>query len=351
MSRPPLVRTFAVAMSVALLVTVGGACSAVAPGSGDAPTVTEAAASSSPAERGTQPRVLAISVDALNPAAIRQLGRDGAPTFFRLLDEGASTFNARTEHERTITLPNHAGMMTSRRVDRDHGGHGVTWDDDRPGSTVQEAAGHRVASVFTVVHRAEGSTALFSTKPKFSLYARSWSTAIDRFTVNENQAALVRAARRDLVENTRDFTFLHVSLPDRAGHASGFMSPAYVAAVKRTDELLGTVIAAIEGHPELADTTTVVLTADHGGGRGTSHSDRTKLYNYRVPFLVWGAGVGAGDLYDLNPDYADPGRSRPAYDGTQPVRNGDLGNLTTDLLGLARVPGSELDRDQDLDVR
>jgi hypothetical protein len=65
--------------------------------------------------------------------------------------------------------------------------------------------------------------------------------------------------------------------------------------------------------------------------------------------VVWGPGVTADDLYDLNPDYADPGRKRTTYAGAQPVRNGDVANLATDLLGLTKVPGSELDAGQDLD--
>ncbi|MCW2793425.1 MAG: type phosphodiesterase/nucleotide pyrophosphatase [Nocardioides sp.] len=341
MSRVNLVRSSATALATALLVTTGGACHAASQPAGPS-------SAPAPAARGTSTRVLAISIDGLNVSAIRQLGHDGAPAFHRLLDEGASTFNARTEVEQTVTLPNHPGMLTGRRIDKRKGGHGVTWDDDRPRTTVQKAAGHAVASVFTRVHQAGGATALFSTKTKFSLYQRSWPKAIDRFTVDENQKALVRKARQDLVDATRQFTFLHVSLPDRTGHASGFMSPAYVDAVKRTDHLIGTVLRTIEDHASLSDDLVVVLTADHGG-KGASHSDRTKLYNYRVPFLVWGPGVTADDLYALNPDYVDPGKRRPSYAGAQPVRNGDVANLATDLLGLAAVPGSELDARQDLD--
>ena len=117
--------------------------------------------------------MLAISVDGLNPDAIRKLGRAGAPTFYRLMNEGASTFNARTEYELTITLPNHTGMVTGRRIDRTNGGHGVTWDDDRPGAPCRRPPGTRVDSVFDVVHAAGRSTALFSTKPKFALFDRS----------------------------------------------------------------------------------------------------------------------------------------------------------------------------------
>jgi hypothetical protein len=240
-------------------------------------------------------------------------------------------------------------MMTGRRIDRSQGGHGVTWDDDRPGTTVQGAAGPGVASIFTKVHGAGGSTALFSTKPKFALYDRSWAQGIDRYEDNENQRALARAARRDLVDADRDFTFLHVSLPDRAGHESGFMSPAYVDAVRRTDRMLGTVLQAIDNHPALAEHLVVVLTADHGG-LGGGHSDPRRLADFRVPFMVWGPGVAADSLYALYPDYDNPGRTRPDYTGEQPVRNGDVANLSADLLGLTAVAGSELNAQQDLDV-
>ena len=338
MSLVPLARSSAVVATASL-----ASCAAVL-----ALLVGAGPAQSAPSSEAT--RVLAISIDGLNVKALDRLGRAGAPNFHRLLREGASTRNARTERELTLTLPNHTGMLTGRRIAKDRGGHGVTWNDERPRITVQKSAGHRVGSVFGVVHRAGGRTALFSTKTKFSLCNRSWGHAIDRFRVDEHQGALVRSARRDLVRRNRAFTFLHVSLPDQAGHDHGFMSDEYVAAVRRTDVLLGRVLATIEKHRALARNLAVVLTADHGGD-GPTHSDPRRFANYRVPFVVWGAGIPAGDLYDLNADYENPGRGRPTYAGAQPVRNADVANLSTDLLGLGAVPGSELDAAQDLDVR
>ncbi|GAA4696809.1 alkaline phosphatase family protein [Nocardioides conyzicola] len=310
--------------------------------------------SAPPLEREPVPsamRVLAISVDGLNTDAIRRLGTKDAPTFHRLLREGAGTLNARTEYEQNVTLPNHTGMMTGRRVDRKHGGHGVTWDDDRPRMTVGKAAGHSVESVFSVVHAAGGTTALFSTKEKFALYQRSWPRSIDRYSMTEDQAQLVRWATSDLVSTDRPFTFLHVSLPDRFGHAYGGMSKQYLAAVHRTDRQLGALLRAVDGDPDLADHLTVILTADHGFMPGrTTHSPKV-LANYRIPFVAWGAGVSHGDLYALNPDYRDPGTTRPTYAARrQPVRNGDQGNLALDLLGLRAIKGSELDARQNLDV-
>lgn len=304
-----------------------------------------------PAQAPDATRVIAISVDGLNTAAITRLGSEGAPTLTRLLAEGAGTLNARTEYEQNVTLPNHTSMMTSRRIDRRYGGHGVTWDDDRRRMTVKRAAGHGVKSVFSEVHADGGSTALFSTKEKFALYQRSWKRGMDRFVVNEDQRRLVRTAIADLKSTDRSFTFLHVSLPDRFGHLYGGMSAQYLNAVRRTDRHLGELLAAIDSNARLTDDVAVVLTADHGFLEGsTSHSPKV-LSDYRIPFVVWGAGVRAGDLYDLNPDYRDPGTTRPTYAAKrQPVRNGDLGNLALDLLGMKAIPGSELDLAQNLDV-
>ncbi len=129
------------------------------------------------------------------------------------------------------------------------------------------------------------------------------------------------------------------------------MSPEYRKAVRQSDYLVGRVLATISATAESSEHTLVVVTADHGG-LGPGHSDPRKFADYRIPFLVWGPGVPAGvDLYDLNPTYADPGRLRVGY-GTakQPVRNGDVGNLVLDVLGLPPIPHSELDFDQDLEV-
>jgi hypothetical protein len=333
----PRLRSLAsAALALGLLVPLG-ACA------GDQ---SSAALTGATTARAAGPHVLLVSVDGLNTAAITRLGPAGAPTLHRMLAEGAGTLNARTEYEETVTLPNHTGMMTGRRVDRFKGGHGVTWDDDRPRTTVQKAAGHAVASIFTVVHAAGGSTALYSTKAKFGLYERSWPRAVDTFGVREDQRALVRLARADLSDGAPTFTFLHVSLPDRTGHEYGGMSSQYVAAVQRTDAQLGTVLRAVAGRG-----VSVVLTADHGFAAGsTSHSVRRNLQNYRIPFLAWGAGVDHGDLYAMNPGYADPGTRRPSYAGKQPVRNGDAADLAAMLLGLPAVPGSQLDAHQTLRV-
>lgn len=313
-----------------------------------------------PAERVEH--VVAISVDGLNPDAITRLGESRAPTLHRMLRDGASTLNARTTWEQTRTLPNHTAMLTGRRVDAGSGGHGYDINTD-DGSTVERKAGRYVPSVFDVVHDGGGRTALFTAKEKFAVYSRTWNrdgaedrtgsddgrAKIDRFVIDTDDDRLTRELTAELGRRPPTFTFVHLAAPDEEGHDSGFMGARYLEAVARTDANVGRILRAVGTLSSLRDDTAVILTADHGG-RGTTHDEATSSDNYRIPFLVWGADVGVGDLYALNRDYRDPGSDRSDYAGPQPVRNADLANLSTDLLGLPAVPGSEFDRDQDLDV-
>ena len=347
--RPLLLASLVTALGLA----AGAACGQGTGGSAGAqPASSPAARASAPAGQAAPgvTSVLTVSIDGLNPRALKVLGRSGTPTLHKLIATGASTLNARTEHEMTVTLPNHTGMVTGRRVDAARGGHGVTWNDDRTTpATVQEAAGRPVESVFSVLDRHDHDSALFASKTKFSLWQRSWPGAIDKVDITLGNGALVRHLVADLAVD-RDYRFLHLSAPDVVGHARGWLSAPYLKAVRQTDRRLGRVVAAVRADPELRRGMLLVVTSDHGG-KGMGHDVATSYANYRIPFIVRGPGVPRGaDLYDLNPTYADPGRSRTTYDGPQPVRNGAVANLVTTVLGLPAVPGSEHDAEQDLDV-
>ena len=283
-------------------------------------------------------KVVIVTLDAVGSNAVRRLGRDGMPTLHRLIRQGASTRNARTAHETTLTLPNHTSIVTGRRVEAARGGHGVWWNDERvTPRTVQDAAGHRVSSVFSAV-----GSALFTSKEKLLLFERSWPKGVDRFVVNERNARLTRMARADLVEHRRALTFLHLSLPDDVGHEHGFSSPEFDVAASTVDRLLGRIVTTIEARPRLRDHLTLIVTADHGSA-GSGHYDPTEEAFYRVPFVVWGAGVEPGaDLYDLNPGRVEPRANRPGYDEEPPIRNTDLASLVTTLLGHRAVPGGLL---------
>lgn len=296
------------------------------------------------------PLVIAISMDGLNPNAIRKLG-GAAPHYRRLMRQGSWTFNARASNELTDTLPNHTSMMTGRPI-KGRSGHRVTFNNDRPSTWLARVAGRYVRGMFDVTHDRAMRTALYTSKPKFDFLNRSWNGrhgAIDRVGANNGRDKIgiyVRTSPGDVVTRMINrlvsrrparVTFWHNSVPDAAGHRYGFMSSRYVEAVRRTDRMLGRLLTALDRRPALKRRVTIILTADHGG-IGASHRDPTRLANYRIPFMVWGRGVAAGrDLYALNPARRNPGTARTGYSGVQPIRNADVANLAATLVGAPRV--------------
>ena len=220
---------------------------------------------------------------------LNKVGRAGAPNLLRLFRNGASTKNARTQIEMTVTLPNHTSQVTGRPIEVGNSGHGVDWNTHIPGTTIQDDGAGDIESIFTQVHDAGRQTALFATEEKFSLLKRSWPASINRSTiVQDGDHAVAVAARRDLLNNNRAFTFVHLGAMDEAGHAHGWMSRPYLRAAKLVDAQIGILLKAIREHNRLHDVT-IVLTADHGGKAGEKgHAVVTEYFNYRIPFVDLG---------------------------------------------------------------
>lgn len=311
-----------------------------------------------------EPRVIAISADGLRGDVIAELGAKELPNLHRLIDEGASTDNARSMFAESKTLPNHTSMMTGSPIVGPRS-HGVTFNSD-DGQTVHDVAGRYVASVFDVAHDRGKSTALFAGKEKFDFLARSWDEAHgapDVIGADDGTAKIDHYQRADgsdtttsvvdsLTKNPYDLTFVHFRDADEAGHRDGWDSAAYEDAVRDVDGYLGLLLGAVEGDPGLADTTYLLLTADHGG-TGDSHADMTDLRNVTIPLLVWGGDTAEGaDLYEVNPgERGDPGTAIPDRGADpQPVRNGDIANLALDLIGLPPIARSTVNGEAELRI-
>lgn len=342
-------RTRSLVLALGALVASVSACGVGASDSSRSAT-TAAAGRAAPATY-----VVAITVDGLNPSAITRLGRAGAPGFYRMIDNGAATLNARTAYERTETMPDHSSVFTGRRVLTTHA-HRVTFNTDDAHTDIHTVAGEYVSSMFDVVHDRGRRTQFYAGKDKFAFWDRSWGSAHgapDQVGTDDGRDKISHyeyAPTGELVTHLvaalhrapAALTYLHIPLPDKAGHADGFMSPSYVKAVGTSSRLVGRILDAVLSDPRLRGRTTVVLTADHGGGGlARNHSDPTLLRNYKIPFLVWGAGVTRGaNLYTLDPVRVSPGTGRPDYAARPPVRNLDLASLVTTLLGYPAVPGA-----------
>jgi predicted AlkP superfamily pyrophosphatase or phosphodiesterase len=312
--------------------------------------------------------VIHISIDGLGSHQLEGfLARDQVPNLERLIREGLSTLNARTDHNWTITLPNHVSQLTGRPVQDKYyelnSGH--RWNTNltpEPGVTLHSNRGFYLASTFDVAHDNGLSTALYSSKDKFVLFDESYNAIhgapdvvgedngrdkIDVSVITDvNDEALFNAFKWNMRDNPTRYTFVHFAGADHAGHWHNWGSPEYNAAVVLIDHLLGRMLALIDSVPAMQGKTYIVLTADHGGIDNDHQANRVAEI-FTVPFIIWGAGIPAGaDLYQLNgANTFDPGTSRREYSHyePQPVRNGDAGNCALSLLGLPAIPGSSLD--------
>lgn len=318
-------------------------------------------------------RVIIISVDGLRPDVIESFDASLLPAFHRLQTEGAFTMNARSDPQFTITMPNHASMMTGRWV-QGSGSHGWAYNDDAGGDrTIHENKTEYVPSIWDVAHDEGARTALFATKEKFAMYDRSWNEEhgaadlttsdfgkdkIDSFVYQEQSQDMVDAFLSEATTSPPDLAFLHIADPDREGHATGWlptMGSAYTAAIMHADQQVGRVLDFISSDANWKGTTWLIVTADHGG-TALSHSDPLVPEHYRVPFFVWGPKVdGGSDLYAINTGRrSDPGTAHVAQtvaEMDRPIQNADAANVALGLLGLPAIPRSPIGRDVPLLVR
>lgn len=323
------------------------------------------------AASGQVRHVIHISVDGLRGDFIQSRVDDSPelyPTFRRLVDEGASTFNARTDFAHTVTLPNHTSMITGRPVAQPAGQtatahHGyVNNDTPGPSATLHNSGNpglSYVPSTFDVAHDNGLSTALFVSKPKFALFEQSYNAEngavdetgedngrdkIDRYVFDEETVALTATLVADMGTDEFNYVFLHFGDPDFSGHDDGWGTAAWDRSVQKVDGLLGQLFEAIETDPGLVGETAIIVTADHGG-MDDEHGEAAEVENYTIPVFVWGTSVAAGgDLYELNlATHLDPGDGRPDFNARlQPIRNGGTGNLALRLLGLGAIDGSQI---------
>jgi hypothetical protein len=356
---------------------------AVATATSSAPSTAERAqpvnigaprSASVPGELGaTFDNALLISVDGLRSDALIAGPADDLPNFQRLR-RGASTLNARTDPDWTVTLPNHTAMITGRFVEGETG-HAWTKNDEADrGETLHKNKGAYIAGIFDVAHDRGFFTGLYAGKKKFAIYDESWDELsgapdttgpddgkrkIDQWDFRDKSADLADDVITALTTKTkRKLLFVHFAVTDLTGHAYGWdltKGSRYSKAVAEVDRELGRILDAIEQTESLRGKTAIVLTADHGGGAPFRSHDQPHMWvDYIIPFVVWTSREDTPrDLYAINAaTRRDPGLSRPRRDdaGLPPIRNGDAGNLVLTLLGLPAIPGSTIDAKQDLSV-
>lgn len=304
--------------------------------------------------------VVVISVDGLRSDAFLALDKKATPNFHRLM-QGASTFNARPDPNYSVTLPNHAGMLTGRFADGKEG-HGWTKNNlPKKGDILS------CTSIFHLARQANIRTSLFATKGKFILFQNSWPKEINTFqvgpykdeaSVGPLQSMVTQGILAQLRTTSRTLIFAHYLGPDVAGHRHGWnltKDSKYLQSIQAVDAELGLLFQELDRNKDLLQKTAILLTSDHGGGapHKNHHGIPNMWVNLIIPFFVWTHSLPKQELYVLNTQTRkDPSIGNPGPEvEVPPIRNSGVANLALALLGLPPISGSTVNPQQNLRIQ
>lgn len=297
--------------------------------------------------------VIVLDAEGLPAKALTtRKGKHAARAITSMVKNGAGTTNARTV-DSGLPLPNLTSLLTGRPVSRALGGHGVKLN--KAGKTLAKMGHVYSASIFDRVHDYGGSTAFISSDGVSRVVPRSYDAhhgAVDAqgTSYGRNKISASKFVRSDagvtasVLKNTsRTLTVAQFTGLRAAGSRYGYLSSGYYGALKSFSKQVARILKAARATPG----TLVILTADTGG-HGHSTKGRASD-NYRVPIGVVGPAVARGNLYSLStPSYQDPAGARGGLGSGGAVRNGDVANLVTTVLGLPAL--GTLDPTQSLNV-
>ncbi len=238
--------------------------------------------------------VFIISFDGGKPAVIAE---SEMPTLKKMAADGAVTWKARTIFP-PKTLPSHTSMLTGLSPAK----HRVLWNNFEP-----DKGKILAPTVFAIARKADPKlvTGLFAGKMKFHHLWQDGS--LDRFdfkgpqtatptvggadelekTVNPAQTVSASAAAY-ILEKKPNLCFIHFPDPDSAGHKSGWGSPEQKEAFKVSDQALSQILRALHT-AGIADSSVVIISADHGGHDKTHGLDIPE--DMEIPWIAWGKGV------------------------------------------------------------
>jgi predicted AlkP superfamily pyrophosphatase or phosphodiesterase len=221
-------------------------------------------------------RVLIVSIDGLRPDCLL---RAEAPVIRGLMKAGSFTMWATTT-EASITLPSHTSMLTGCVIAK----HGMRANNDNTAATQPIL----VPTIFQLAKEAKISTGMAAGKSKFYVY----SGPIDHAWVPKE--GVTRApntadnAVRIITQHKPRLMFVHFGWVDAIGHGKGWGSEEQLEAIQEVDQQLGRVIAALET-AGVKDETTIILSADHGGG-AIAHGGLDPKSN-TIPWIIVGPNV------------------------------------------------------------
>ncbi len=184
----------------------------------------------------------------------------------------------------SYTLPTHMSMFRGVSPAR----HGVTDNSFQPSAVA-------FPSIIDIAHHNGRQTAMFYSWEQLRDLSAHGSLTVSycrdgAVTADADQIVAAQAADL-LLQEQPDLVVVYLAESDLVGHASGWMSAPYLAAVERMDRALGSVLDALQ-RAGLRDEYTVLLLADHGGHDFTHGTDAPE--DLTIPWILNGPAVKRG---------------------------------------------------------
>ncbi|WP_165228591.1 alkaline phosphatase family protein [Aquisphaera insulae] len=231
--------------------------------------------------------VVLIGIDGLSPDGLRKAK---VPVIDGLRKGGAWTYHARGVMP-TSSSSNWASMIMGAGPEQ----HGVTSNDWKPGDKAITPTAVGPRDHFPTIYgllRDQRPKAKIGIFHDWGDYARLVEKGVADVIENPKgpQATAERAAAYIKSERPT-LAFVHLDHVDHAGHRHGHGTPEYYGSVEEADRLVGRILEAIR-EAGIAETTVVLVTADHGG-KGKGHGGNT-MGELEIPWIIAGPGIAAG---------------------------------------------------------
>ncbi len=283
---------------------------------GDSPSRPTAAVPS-PSPTPFPRQVVIVSIDGLRPDALL---KSDTGNIQALAGRGAYTWEARTIMP-SNTLPSHVSMLTGYPPEV----HRILWDEYLP------LRGRlTVPTLFTAVRAAGMRSVMVVGKNKFDYFKDTG--AVDVYTVAAGGDDDVAARAAAEAQSGFNVMFVHLPEVDLSGHSKNWMSPAYLDRVVHADQAVGRLLSALPWW------TTVILTADHGGGsRANNHGSDTAC-DMMIPWVVSGPGTLRGYRLSTAVHTTDTAATAAYVLGID-LPAGVTGEPVTEAFASGRAPG------------
>lgn len=203
------------------------------------------------------------------------------PTIDRLIREGVWLDDMRAVYPaRTVTC--FSSMLTGAPPKV----HGMR-------SNLVLSLGVRCQSIFEVLRSHGRRGALVGIAHLVDAFGDDVRTVSAVMKNEEIDEALLARAQQALLEENPDLLVLQFLSVDQTGHARGSYYPEYRERIEATDAIIERFLAWCESQG-LLEETTVMITADHGQGRGIGGHGHLSPGELNVPGVLWGAGIPTG---------------------------------------------------------